>query len=573
MGPDVGRAMPPDRSARLPLSERLRPARLDAVAGNPRARSELRAWARGWEGPRPPARRAALLIGPPGVGKTSSALALAADLGWTVVEMNASDARNQTAIEEVAGRASLSHTLGEYETARRSDRALILLDEADCLTGRVAETARPAPKPPTLREFLRTRYREIAALNGAWGLGTPGAAKAFADWEAVPRTAGTAAWTRGPAARRDLDDWRGLGRPSDASDRGGLGAIARLVRSTRQPIVLTVNDDRPLTRYSPVFRSAVARVRFDPIGAGDLARHLATIVRQEGIALGTGVLERIVERCRGDLRAALNDLEAVGPLPPGPSQLAVLGGRDVEADLARITEEALTAARFYRAGEIRDRLDAPPDDLLPWVEENIPWFAPDPRHQAKAVAVLAAADRFLVRARRARVWSQWSYASELLTGGVGLALRDRAGPADREAAFPRFLGEMGRTRETRALRDAVARRAGRYLHVSRAAARSWGLSLLERLAEHPPERPAGRLRPLDARRLAHELELTPEEAAFLLGLETEEPEGPGEAVEEATESSDGPSTPRAGETNATSAASETPRPRRKVQRSLGEFGR
>jgi DNA polymerase III delta prime subunit len=560
-------------TARLPLSERLRPAHLDAVAGNPRARSELRAWASGWEGPSPPARRAALLIGPPGVGKTSSALALAADLGWTVVEMNASDARNQTAIEEVAGRASITHTLNEFAGARRSGKALILLDEADCLTGRLTETARTVPKPPTLREFLRARYRDVAALNEAWGLGAGGPAKAFADWEAVPRTAGTAAWARAPAARHDLDDWRGLARHADSSDRGGLGAIARLVRTTRQPLLLTVNDERSLTRYSAVFRTAVVRIRFDPIRAPDLARHLAGIVRQEGIAVGPGVLERIVERSHGDLRAALNDLEAIAPLPPGPGQEAVLGTRDVGADFARIVEEALSVPRFYRSGEVRDRLDAPPDDLLPWIEENIPWFAPDAVHQAWAIDRLAAADRFLTRARRSRVWGQWSYATEILTGGVGLALHERAGPAGREAGFPRFLGEMGRSRETRALRDAVAARVGARFHVSRAAARSWGLPLLERLVEPSRVRGgAGRSSTL-ATRIASELELTPEGSAYLLGLDPGELEPPPESEPPASGEKSGEPSPPDRTEPSPDAEAVGARPRRKVQRSLGEYAR
>ncbi len=88
---------------RLPLAERLRPLRLDDVIGNARARSELQAWADRWKEGTPPTLRAAILMGPPGVGKTSSALALANDLGWSAVEMNASDARNEAAIERVAG--------------------------------------------------------------------------------------------------------------------------------------------------------------------------------------------------------------------------------------------------------------------------------------------------------------------------------------------------------------------------------------------------------------------------------------------------------------------------------------
>jgi len=136
------------------------------MVGNPRARYELRAWGLEWQEGKTPGRRAAVLSGPPGVGKTTAALALAAEFGWNVVEMNASDARNERAVEEVAGRASVSHTLGE-SVSKGPRHALILLDEADCLTGRLTETPRARPTPPPLGEFLRGRYGTVDALNAA----------------------------------------------------------------------------------------------------------------------------------------------------------------------------------------------------------------------------------------------------------------------------------------------------------------------------------------------------------------------------------------------------------------------
>jgi replication factor C subunit 1 len=42
---------------------------------------------------------AALLSGPPGIGKTSSARIVCAALGYEVIETNASDTRNKAAIE------------------------------------------------------------------------------------------------------------------------------------------------------------------------------------------------------------------------------------------------------------------------------------------------------------------------------------------------------------------------------------------------------------------------------------------------------------------------------------------
>jgi len=512
--------MTPRASSRLPLAERLRPSRLDDIVGNPRARYELRAWATQWQEGRTPGRRAAVLSGPPGVGKTTAALALAAELGWTLVEMNASDARNEVAIEQVAGRASVSHTLDETVTGKRARHALILLDEADCLTGRLTETARARPTPPALADFLRARYGTIAALNSAWGLLPKGKPRAFEDWTAVPRSPGNAGWARLPAARQDIAEWRSVGRSKDLSDHGGLGAITRLVRATRQPIVLTVNDDRTLTRYSPVFRTGVVRIRFYPVRDPELATFVQRVARTERILLHPGALESIVKRAHGDVRAALNDLDAIAPLAPGPWQLSVLGFRDLAADFVALTEEALTSPRYYRSVEVQDRLDAPPDDLLPWIEENLPRFAPDAGHRDAAFRVLAVADQFLARARRARVWGLWSYASELMTGGVSLNLHD--GPGGGHGAgvsFPQFLGDMGRSRGLRATRESLAKKAGHRFHLSTAKSREVVLPFLERIFAATSGRGARGELKRRAAEISRELELTPEEVAFLLGTE------------------------------------------------------
>jgi replication factor C large subunit len=352
--------------------------------------------------------------------------------------------------------------------------------------------------------------------------------------------------------------------------------MARLVRSTRQPLLLTVNDDRTLTRYSPVFRTAVTRVRFYPIGDRELLAHLGAIALQEGIALAPGAIEAIVRRARGDLRAALNDLDAVSFVPTGALQLEVLGTRDVAADFAAVTEEVLCAVRYYRSVEIRDRLDAPPDDLLPWIEENLPHFAPDAQHLATAFERLASAERFLAMARRHRIWGLWSYASELLTGGAGLALRDAPVPVVGRAQFPRFLGDMGRSRATRAIRESVVRKAGDRFHVSRNKSRDTILPFLEGLFEAIRETPRVSRTGRVPRGIARELELTAEEVGYLIGAEPGsqivlDTIGSAEEVSGDRESYASPSTVSPPEEGEPENESGSERGRRKVQRSLSDF--
>ncbi|MFO7925619.1 MAG: replication factor C large subunit [Halobacteriota archaeon] len=103
-------------------TEKYRPTTLSEVRGNDKARDALKAWADTWD----EHGEAVVVHGSPGVGKTSAAHALANDMGWPILEMNASDARTKDEIERLAGRAAANTTLG-------SERQLIILDEADNL--------------------------------------------------------------------------------------------------------------------------------------------------------------------------------------------------------------------------------------------------------------------------------------------------------------------------------------------------------------------------------------------------------------------------------------------------------
>jgi replication factor C large subunit len=81
----------------LPWPEKHRPDTRAQLVGNDAVLKSLYEWISTWSVSRPK-KRAALLLGPPGTGKTSSIGAFANDLGMELVEFNASDKRNKAVI-------------------------------------------------------------------------------------------------------------------------------------------------------------------------------------------------------------------------------------------------------------------------------------------------------------------------------------------------------------------------------------------------------------------------------------------------------------------------------------------
>ena len=137
-------------------AEKYRPAHLQDIVGNTTVVRQMAAWARDWTRQSRPL----LLYGKPGIGKTSSAYALANDMGWEVVELNASDQRTASVIERVAGEGSTTASLNG------NMRKLILLDEADNLQG----TADRGGAKAILTCIKESRQPMILIANDLYGI-------------------------------------------------------------------------------------------------------------------------------------------------------------------------------------------------------------------------------------------------------------------------------------------------------------------------------------------------------------------------------------------------------------------
>ncbi len=371
-------------------TEKYRPTTLTELRGNNKARDQLQEWAQTWDDHH----EAVILHGSPGVGKTSGAHALAADMGWSTIELNASDQRTKAEIERVAGSAAMNQSL------TGGGRQLVIVDEADNIHGN--------------------------------------------------------------------------------ADRGGTRAITSLVKRAKQPIVLIANE---FYEMSNALRNATQEIEFRDVSARSIVPVLRDIARKESIDFESDALEAIAEQNSGDLRGAIHDLQAAteagGKLT---ESMVVTADRDRTEGIFQLLDAVLKDEDAQGALEFSYSVDETPDDMINWIEDNLPAvYTSD--ELPPAYRNLSAADRWLGRVRATQNYSFWRYASDTMTAGVAAARAEPKGGWTRFSP-PSYWSKLGRTRSARSNRDYVAQQIATSSHVSMATARKAIVPYLETMIHH-----------------------------------------------------------------------------------------
>jgi len=130
-------------------TDRFSPRTAHDIVGNNSAISTLRTWLLNWKkeisgrGTRVPTRRAVLISGPPGIGKTSSATLVCEELGLRTLSVNASDSRGKSGVVSDGIAGSLSSKVREFVTnssiqllgERGQLKSALIMDEVDGMAG------------------------------------------------------------------------------------------------------------------------------------------------------------------------------------------------------------------------------------------------------------------------------------------------------------------------------------------------------------------------------------------------------------------------------------------------------
>ncbi|HII54398.1 hypothetical protein COX84_06330 [Candidatus Micrarchaeota archaeon CG_4_10_14_0_2_um_filter_49_7] len=244
-----------------------------------------------------------------------------------------------------------------------------------------------------------------------------------------------------------IDDVDTLG----GSDRGGLSMVQKLLTSSLCPIYMTAGNayDQRLTNL----KAKVSVVQLRRINALSIKARLREICKLEKMDTSEQALDAISANAKGDLRAALNDLQGRN-----------LGSfRDLHENAFNVLKTVFKTMTYSQARSALFSSETDHDMLKLWFEENIPVEYEGKDEIAKAYGYLSKADKFDARIIKRQYWGFLRYSNDLMACGIALS-KQATYYKFVPYQFPVFLRTMGRYRGEMAMRRAVYKKLRAVLH-------------------------------------------------------------------------------------------------------------
>lgn len=304
-----------------------------------------------------------------------------------------------------------------------------------------------------------------------------------------------------------LDELDGL---TGTADRGGVKAITDIVKTAQCPIVLIANS-----AYEPRFsnlRLYCLLIEFKKPATGEVMKRLEWICDQEGIQADERALKFVAQRSEGDVRSAVNDLQALaqGKKKLSYEDVSWLGYRDRQDTIFNVLRMILYGKTCLGAKQALDMADVDIDMLFEWIYENVPAHLTDPHDLAQAMDALSIADVYRGRIRATQDWSFTRYVIDYMTAGVAMARRNTKVHGWIPFKFPERIQMLSRSRAERAMQLSIGQKIKRKNHISAARASKQVLPYLRIIFKNDVNMAAG---------LAKWLDLEPEMVEYVVGSE------------------------------------------------------
>ena len=291
-----------------------------------------------------------------------------------------------------------------------------------------------------------------------------------------------------------LDELDGL---MGNADKGGVKATTNIIKTARCPVVLIANNAYD-TRFRTL-RSYCLLIDFKKPISNSITKRLQNICEREGIQADENTLKFLAQRSGGDVRSAVNDLQA---LAQGKKRLTYddvswLAYRDRQESIFSVLKMIFYGRTSSGAKQAVDMADVDIDMLFEWIYENVPAHFTDSHDLVQAMDALAMADVYRGRIRTSQNWSFIRYVIDYMTAGVAMARQNSQVQGWIPYKFPSRIMALSRTKAQRALRKNIGLKIKRKFHISAARAPTEVLPYLRIIFKNDVHKAAGIAKWLD----------------------------------------------------------------------------
>jgi len=201
-------------------------------------------------------------------------------------------------------------------------------------------------------------------------------------------------------------------------DRGGIPELLSLIETTSYPIIITAND--VWKKSLSLLRKKTELVQLKEIPYGVLKQIMIDILQKEGKFVEGNMITKIAVNAKGDVRAALNDLQTIACLGEFTGDC---DERNKETDIFNALKHVFKDKPTNALLRIYDSVNLSIDEIILWVEENIP-NEYQGEELARAIEMLSKADLFKGRIYKQQYWRFLVYENIFLSYGISASKRE-----------------------------------------------------------------------------------------------------------------------------------------------------
>ena len=267
-----------------------------------------------------------------------------------------------------------------------------------------------------------------------------------------------------------------------AVDRGGLSELIALISSTSYPIIITAND--AWNKKLSSLRQKCEMVPLKEIDYNTIQRLLFEILRKEGLFIKQDIIKSIAIKARGDIRAAINDVQAISKITD-PAELENLkfDERNKETDIFNALKMVFKGKPTLETLRVFDSVNMPLDEIILWIEENIPkeYYG---KELEKAYNELSKVDVFKGRIYRKQHWRFLIYENALLSFGIS-AVKDQIKTGFTSYKRPSRILKIWMNNQRTAKKKTICQKYAQLVHIGKKRAMNEFPILKEIIKSHP----------------------------------------------------------------------------------------